>query len=412
MTDPGFLYNFLGATFFLGARVFLEVMVEGLWQYQHTPSTLILVNHKRDLDVLVVAPILYFSRGLLRPGRPITFAAREDLFLPGFLGAYLEAPRSVRRLLARLDLKPVLRRLRAAPIRRFPERTVREILFEVLEVRGDLPLESCLNEKVSFVSGIDPQLPLSKVVARVDLPWLHQPASLDILGQPLHDILRRRQPLVVEEQLAYFCKVLEEGGVVYLAPEGVLSTDGRMGRLRGGLHYLLEHAQGVRALPVGLSYDFLTTGRMGVFVAIGPSRTDLAGLPRPQRTQEVRRLLAGLITVTFSQIAGWVIMKLLETEVEEIEAIVLEETIRHRAHLLDVEGIRVDRRLFDEEWFHWRWRRFLAFGRRKGILRISRTRILLNREAILKGGQTYRENPIRYAANELKSTLQELGVVL
>jgi|DewCreStandDraft_3_1066083.scaffolds.fasta_scaffold00926_4 1-acyl-sn-glycerol-3-phosphate acyltransferase len=412
MADPGFFYNFLGATFFLGVRILLEVRVEGLWHYQHNPSTLIIVNHKRDLDVLVVAPTLYFSRGLLRPGRPLTFAAREDLFLPGFLGAYLEGPPWARRLLARLDLKPVLRRLRAAPIRRFPERTLREILFEILEVEGDLPLGACLDEKACSVHGLDPQTPLSAVVARVDLPWLHQPASLNLLREPLRGVLRSRQPLLVESQLAYFCKVLEEGGVVYLAPEGVLSSDGRMGRLRGGLHYLLEHVQGVQALPVALSYDFLTTGRMGVFVAIGPPRTDLAYLPRPQRTREVRRLLAGLITITFSQIAGWVMVKLLEAGIEEVDAIVLEETVRHRAHLLGVQGRRVDRRLLEEEWFQRRWRRFLTFGQRRGVLRISKGRVFLNRQAILQGGHTYRENPIRYAANELESTLHELGIVM
>jgi 1-acyl-sn-glycerol-3-phosphate acyltransferase len=53
---------------------------------------------------------------------------------------------------------------------------------------------------------------------------------------------------------------LDVGGVVYLAPEGVLSPDGRLGRLREAFDYLVENAHvPPRILPLGIGYDFMTT---------------------------------------------------------------------------------------------------------------------------------------------------------
>ena len=65
------------------------------------PGTVILVTHRRETDVPLICPPLYFGatmRTNLR-GR-MSFAARDDMFLPGFFAGFPpDLPRWARRLL-------------------------------------------------------------------------------------------------------------------------------------------------------------------------------------------------------------------------------------------------------------------------------------------------------------------------
>ena len=70
----------------------------------HHPSILI-SNHKRDMDSMVLLGITYFARGISHPNRRLVFALREDAFWPGFLGQYLP---NWRGLVSWIDVGPHL----------------------------------------------------------------------------------------------------------------------------------------------------------------------------------------------------------------------------------------------------------------------------------------------------------------
>jgi len=58
--------NWLASLFYFSLPFFYDIKLDGLQNYSASASTLITINHKRDLDLLVVAPILHLPRPCLR----------------------------------------------------------------------------------------------------------------------------------------------------------------------------------------------------------------------------------------------------------------------------------------------------------------------------------------------------------
>lgn len=409
------LAEILGLAFYTGTRLLTEVHTSGLEHFRQEPSTLLVINHKRDLDVVVAAPHVYFHRRLRRPRRLPHFVAREDMFLPGFLGAYPDFPRWVRRLLCPVNLAPVLRRLGAAPIRRFPERTLRELLLELGDMYGDAPIASLFaREALTRWPAWAARVPVRAIARRCDLAWLRGPARLVLLNPDVRPRVIEHQRETVTRQLDHFVEVLDAGGIVYLAPEGVLSPDGRLGRLREAFDYLAENARvPARILPLAISYDFMATGRLCIHLAGGAPIEGVAGLPPDQRTAAIRRTLAGLVTITTSQVAGAAIWDLVQKGARDGWAVdhraLAGEVLQYATRLMD-QGVRVDPRVADDRWYVRRWDRLITFGQQRGLWRHDGGTITLNPQALLAPGRGYREDPVRYAARELESVLLELGV--
>lgn len=106
----------LGTLFYLASSVTHDVVIYGREHVSGHHPTIIISNHKRDLDSMVLIGIAYFARGIGRPNRRIAFALREDAFWQGFLQRYLHWPWPFGPLLARISVKPHLHLLKAFPI--------------------------------------------------------------------------------------------------------------------------------------------------------------------------------------------------------------------------------------------------------------------------------------------------------
>jgi 1-acyl-sn-glycerol-3-phosphate acyltransferase len=268
-------------------RAQFHVEVHGLEHFTGSPSTLVVSNHRRDAD----GPII--GTGLLRwmddmdTGAAPWFVAREDLFRRGFLRHYLtDWPSPVRALLGGLSLRPVLQMLHLCPIRRIRERTLGEVLEDIPTVLGDLSLAEVLRPCV--LARFRRQTPSGSRLQRVSdalqpryRSLLRQQYGLMKLTRACFRRLRPHEEAVIGRQLNRFVDLLEEGAVMLLEPEGAISVDGSLGRLRLGLHILLNRPRvPVRVLPVGIVYDFMTRERPWVFVHIGREIPDLGGLSR------------------------------------------------------------------------------------------------------------------------------------
>jgi 1-acyl-sn-glycerol-3-phosphate acyltransferase len=101
--------------FYLAASVRHDVAIYGREHCSGAHPTIILSNHKRDFDSLVLGGVVYFARGILHPNRRLVFCLREDAFWPGFLEAYLGRPRSGG-LLSKLTVRATLQLLKTYPM--------------------------------------------------------------------------------------------------------------------------------------------------------------------------------------------------------------------------------------------------------------------------------------------------------
>lgn len=243
--------------------------------YNLAPGTLVVSNHRRDIDAPILASVLCRRKGL-RFDQPLPFfASREDLFRQDFLSEYLHAwPRPLQRLLGRIPLGWFFNAMRVKPIRR-----VRE--FSLSEAFSELPNQQ---EKAQLLN------------ARGRHEWATgernnpgrpgKPPNRRAWGlRRLHGRARQRlQPdfrATITTQLEYFAELLDAGRLVYLAPEGANSRDGRFNRLRAGTWELVQRAaQAPPIQPLALSYDALRAGRLRTVVRVG---TPLKAYPMDSR---------------------------------------------------------------------------------------------------------------------------------
>ena len=88
------LYDAVGHGMWVYSNAAFRVDVLGSGKPDPGPGTLVAVTHRKETDVPVIGPPLYFAMGGRRntTGR-MHFAARDDMFVPGFFAGF---PRTCR----------------------------------------------------------------------------------------------------------------------------------------------------------------------------------------------------------------------------------------------------------------------------------------------------------------------------
>lgn len=213
-------------------------------------------------------------------------------------------------------------------------------------------------------------------------------------------MLAARQREVVRAQTKELAGVLRAGHPLYLAPEGVISPDGRLQAFRSGLEQLLSLTQGeVGVRPVCIVYDFMRPGRLHVFIAVG-RRVKAEGAP-DACAAATRRRLGALHVMTATQIASQVVWDHLRSGGERLDCDALLRGTTELATALRAEGLRVDPALLRypaaavSAW--------VRYAVRQGWARPVGSALQWDGARITSTPATHHANPIRYAVNELQS---------
>ena len=154
-----------------------RVDVLGPRRFPLEPGTLVVITHRRETDVPIVAPALYFGTGGLRNrANRLHFAARDDMFLPGFFAGFPPSlPLRVRRALYPIGVARWLPVVNVFPIR---SASVAR-LGEVLAARPEAPLEELV-----------PDDGLTRLLARATATGRPAPArARDVLRGEYADLL-------------------------------------------------------------------------------------------------------------------------------------------------------------------------------------------------------------------------------
>ncbi|HEX5314085.1 MAG TPA: 1-acyl-sn-glycerol-3-phosphate acyltransferase [Gammaproteobacteria bacterium] len=243
--------------------------------YGLAPGTLVVSNHQRDADVPILTTTLCQRRGLhIRWPLPF-YAMREDLLRRGFLAGHLAHwPRPLPALLGTLSLGWFFRIVRGEPLRRLREFTFGETLSALLaagfadarceavfNARGRREIEAAIGALPATLRNLDLR---RQGKLRRGL-WGLRRLRLETF-RSLKPLFRRE----IAAQLARFSSLLDAGRVVYFAPEGTISANGRFGRVREGAWRIVRSAAAPPPiLAIALSYDPLGPGRLRVIVRVG-----------------------------------------------------------------------------------------------------------------------------------------------
>ena len=237
------------------------------------PGTLIAVTHRRESDVPLVCPPLYRTGGMRKnhPAR-MHFAARDDMFLPGFFAGFPPdlSPRT-RRLLYRVGVARWLPVVQVHPIR--SANVAR--LGEVIAARPEDRLESLLTEENAGAlreraraHGLPEPVTAGETLRGeyADLLW-RAVSSGDGVRPGLDGFWSARAAQAARDFRA-LVEILRRPGSLVVFPEGRPSPDGEIGPVRPGVGALLRRGRPRAIQPVALAYDPLVRGRTRLVLTI------------------------------------------------------------------------------------------------------------------------------------------------
>jgi 1-acyl-sn-glycerol-3-phosphate acyltransferase len=310
----GRLFDAVGFGMWAYSNAAFRVVVIGPRRFRLERETLIVATHRRETDVPVICPPLYFGARLWRyTDKRMAFAARDDMFVPGFFAGFPnDLPPTARRLLYKLDVARFILGIGVYPI---SSATVAR-MGEILRASPDAPLSDAL--PIALADGLRvrsdelglPPLERARDALRgeyADLLW-RQVTRQEVPGpdgfwdrcaaQATADFRRlvdvgRRQPLVV-------------------FPEGRPSPDGEIGPLRRGLSALVRRVQPRWVFPVSIAYDALVPGRTRAVVTLGP--------PQSTPAEAVEESILGLMRTATALTVGQYVAQELESGREPSQA--------------------------------------------------------------------------------------------
>ncbi len=353
------------------------------------PATLLLNGHKRDWDIPVLTPRLYYHRGWLRPDkRRMAFAGREDIFIQGFAVELVGGwywPRWMQHWLEYLSFNSFLLWMRTYPIVRVPEFTIHQYLVELQSEQGNLLLgEVFSNEMLEQLDrwgevlasrrrGVKPrpsrELRISDVrdwkYRKMLMPYLRQ----RFLLPQRYTEYKERQRGKIARQLQALADALKTGDTLWIAPEGTLTRNGSVGRSRNGLGALLDlMPPDTRTLPTNICYDFMTTGRMRACVAIGPTLPIDKRLSRSELLEQVRVAIALQTVVTMSMLGSAFLWERLQQEQPAFDFETALAAVSQRVEALSRQSAMLEHGLTRPAGIRKRLRSFLRYCCNKGLL--------------------------------------------
>jgi hypothetical protein len=259
----GPLYDAVGIGMRAYSRSAFRVRYVGPKSFRLRPGTLIAATHRKETDVPLIAPELYFRASLWRHrSEGMHFAARDDMFLRGFFAGFPPelSPRA-RRLLFPVSVGRFLPLVAVHPIS--SASTAR--LAELLAASPDEPLRDVVPERLLpelEARGLSDSARSQEALrgAYADLLW--EPVSRGEGPEAFWSARATRATADFRELVG----LMREGKSLLVFPEGRPSPDGELGPLRRGLDALVRRGKPERVLPVTLAYDPLVRGRTDVVV--------------------------------------------------------------------------------------------------------------------------------------------------
>lgn len=244
------------------------------------PGGLVVSSHRSDADVPVIVSAIYrHAHGLVRKGRQLHFAVRDDLYLPGFFGGYPPGlSHAARRLLFPLGIGRILRSVLPCC---HPIRSARRMrLVELLREHPDAPLDELLPDELArpfHERGLARGARAGDAVRGRYAGLLWQPVSDDELTGPLAEESWRRRAAAATADFRELAELLRAGETLLLFPEGRPSPDGGLGPLQRGVAALVRRGKPQTLRAIAPAYDPLVSrGRPLAYLGIGEPGAPLA----------------------------------------------------------------------------------------------------------------------------------------
>lgn len=300
----GVFYPLVPLGLFAYASTAFRLTVVGARGDHPERGTLYVAAHRAETDVPAICGGMYVaSRAWARGRARLYFAARDDLFEPGFFGGFPPglSPRT-RRLLFPIGIGRYLPRVHVRPIRSATAmRLVQALSGLAPDSRLADSLPGHLLEQLERRSE-DLALPRPKTARDVlrghyaDILW--RQVDVDVLSSEAFATVWQRRAAAATADLRGLVELLQAGEPLMVFPEGRPSPDGGVGPVQRGLGALIRRGRPDRVRAFAIGYDDLTVRRSRIYVgAAAPVR-----LHGRDVEPAVERYLARTLPLTVAQV--------------------------------------------------------------------------------------------------------------
>ncbi len=408
----------IGGAFWLATRSFHYVEVHGLEYDSRAPHTYYGMAHKRDLDPMLLVPTVVFHRRWRGLAGDVHFALRGDGFAPGYLARLVMYPRWISRTLRLLSVGSALRWLGAHPsddLLRPAEEWIRELLSLGSDGRAGDVLSPDFLEEVATATG-EPYRKIEDCSLSQLLDWRYQHAlqhfyGPEILAGNVRRSLERHVVARIKERLADLDAWLWSGGSLFGSPEGQLSPDGKLSPINSGLHRVLRAAPpDTRIVPIFTIYDFMTVGRIRIFIDFAPAIQHAPALSPNEFDTQLRLAWLQSARFTCTQLASGFLVQAHRAALSSFTLDDLADDLYHRAITLAAAGRHVDQQLLKLYGARKRAASFLTYAVRHRLIRRTGDHRWMPTvtETVIKVRPRevgYDQVPLTYAWNELQEML-------
>lgn len=408
----------IASAFWIASRVFHAVEVHGVGHDAAVPRTYYGISHKRNLDPIIIIPTVIFHRGWRGIAGDLHFALRSDGFSPGYLGRLVMYPSWLSRALRLLAIGPILRWLGGHPVQdllRPAEEWIREALLVGSVNRvGDVFTSDFIKDLAAITGEHIEQIesyPLSQLLAWRYHYVLQQYYSSEILVLSMRRTLEKCMIKNIRQSIAALQAWLSSGGSLLGSPEGQLSPDGKISPINSGLHRLLRQLpSNTRIAPISIMYDFMTIGRLRIFINFAPPIETAPALSSGELDSRLRQAWLHSACFTSTQLASGF---LINAKRDGLTSFTLDDVVDYlyqQAVNLAKAGCNVDQYLLSRQRTRKRATGFLVFAERHALIRRIKncTWALAFDETtihVLPREVGYDQFPLIYAWNELQEML-------
>lgn len=264
---------------------------------RHSGAVLVVGNHGHDIEGMAIPLLLLKSQAY---GRRVISAGSQRLTEPGFLATRLPSPWG--RWLAPINLFGLLWQLGVRPIENEPLfRPVSSWAYDIYRHYGNLPVSEVFVDAFTAqlwdrTDWMAPPRYLRDLWSPRHVMCATEPHAVTILQEPYRSYCKTGVRKHIQQQMEDILRVVDQGDILYLTPEGRYTQDGNLMRFR---HFWNEAQSRISDVVfVATSYDLLRPKPLRMWIHFA----------RWDRLRDARLVLASLRPMTASHVVAHVLM--------------------------------------------------------------------------------------------------------
>jgi broad specificity phosphatase PhoE len=351
-----------------GIRKRFDVRLRGVTNPTATAIPIIALNHWTDDDPAVLLAACLAVQSLVPLLRCSIHLMGEHTFQPGFLGGYVhKEPRWLSYLLFHTNIAPFLRFSGGISVAYARTRLLTAHLHEILAHHGNLALSKVFkDDPANYLPGATEGIRIRDALKFRYRDALYEQREFSIFQEPLEAELWARHQTRLRDFVTHVAALADQGRVMLIAPQGLITRTGMPNHVRSGLHQLVN-AMRERAeiVPINITYDPMMPNRPEVHVTIGKPKQLPREMPRDEFVNMTRRAILGDAPITMSQLAAETLRAMAMRGESNVRVVALKEQLLSRGLSLKESGYTLIPDPNDAIAFDGRFAQLLAYCKEK-----------------------------------------------